>query len=494
MANVNLSPDMNLPIPIVGVAPGPEYAQDVNNCLTLIDSHDHTPGFGVQITPAGININTTFNINNQLLANVGGIQLTSQVVTPSISSIYESGTDLFFVDGLGNNIQITQNGGIAGSPGSISNLTPPASAAYIAGSSTFVWQSGVNIAANMDFGSAILRNLSPNSTFGLTLSPPSLSSNYTLTLPLVPAVSSFLQIDTSGTITGQVPVTTILPSNAGTQGQILRQSGSGQPIFQNLLQNIQTKTSTYAISNVDDVILVSGGVFTVTLPDATTIQGKQIIIKKTDASLTNIITIATSLGQTIDGASTRTLNTISEIYTVVSDGANWQIIEHETITPFVTTTSTITATTTNPTKGATPVTDNVVWRRNGQFMEINFTYYQTTAGVAGLGAYLFTIPSSLLLDSSVNIATGTIDQTHVGIGGTALGVGFTSNSANAGTGVVSRTIVLPFSTSKLYMLAEFQGGSNAQSESWGTGQGIGFATNPYYVTFSARLPIAGWSA
>lgn len=494
MANVNLSPDMNLPIPIVGVAPGPEYAQDVNNCLTLIDSHDHTPGFGVQITPAGININTTFNINNQILANVGGIQLTSQVVTPSISSIYESGTDLFFVDGLGNNVQITQNGGIAGSPGSISNLTPPASAAYVSGSSTFVWQSGVNIAANMDFGSAILRNLSPNSTFGLTLSPPpSLGSNYTITLPLVPSVASFLQMDTSGTITGQVPVTTILPSNPGTQGQILRQSGSGQPIFENLLQNIQTKTATYAISNVDDVILVSGGVFTVTLPSAIGIQGKQIIIKKTDASLTNIITIATSLGQTIDGLATRTLNTISEIYTVVSDGANWQIIEHETVTPFVTATSTITATGSNPTKGATPVTDNVVWRRSGQYMEISWTYYQTTSGTAGLGAYLFTIPSSQVLDSSVNIATGTIDQTHQGIGGTILGYGYDANTVAAGTGVASRFAVVPFSTTKLYGMAEFPG-APGQSISWGTGQGIQFNTNPYYVTFTARLPISGWSA
>lgn len=494
MANIIITPDMNLSLPVVGVQFGPQYASNINDALTLVDSHDHTPGFGVQITPAGLNINSTLTINNNLITNIAGLTLTAQSVTPGISTVYESGNDLFFVDRLGNNIQITQNGGIAGSPGSISNLTSPASAAYISGSSTFVWQSNTNIAANMDFGSAILRNLSPNSTFGLTLQPPAaLSSNFALTLPTVPGNISFLQIDTSGVITAQTATSILVPSNPGTQGQYLRQNASLQPIYQNLLQNIQTKTSTYAITGVDDIVFVSGGIFTVTLPSAIGIAGKQIIIKKTDPSLTNIITIATTLAQTIDGATTVTLNTVNETYILVSDGANYQVLEHKTKTPVVTTTSTITATTTNPTKGATPV-DSVTWYRDGIDMVISWTYYQQAAGSAGVGAYLFTIPSSLVLDSSVNIASGTIDQTHIGLGGTALGNGYNSNNVNAGSGVATRFVVVPFSTTKLYFIAEFPGSASSQGESVGTGQGIGFATTPYYITFTARLPIAGWSA
>ena len=196
-----LSPNMNLPVPTVGTEPGPQYAQDVNNSLTLVDSHDHSPGSGVPITPSGININSVLSFNGNGLSNVALIGLTAQSMTPGVSTIYESGVDLYFVDALGNNIQITANGGIAGSPGSISNLTPPASAAYVAGSTKFVWQSDANIAANMDFGAAIMRNLSPNSTYALTLQPPAvLGANYSLTLPLTPSVTSIMVLDPSGNI------------------------------------------------------------------------------------------------------------------------------------------------------------------------------------------------------------------------------------------------------------------------------------------------------
>lgn len=194
-----VSPDMNLPVPVVGNEPGPNYAFDVNSCLALIDAHDHSPGKGVQITPSGLNINAALSLQGNFLINAAGVTLNAQSVTPSLNTIYESGVDLFFVDGNNNNIRLTQNGGIAGTSGSIANLTPPASAAYVSGLSTFVWQSNTGIAANMDFGSATLRNLSPNSTFGLTLSPPSgLSSNYTIALPVLPAVQSFMTIDNAG--------------------------------------------------------------------------------------------------------------------------------------------------------------------------------------------------------------------------------------------------------------------------------------------------------
>lgn len=200
MSTIN-SPNMSLPIPVVGQEPGPDYAFDLNNSLTLVDSHDHSPGRGVQITPNGLNINSLLSLNNNTLGSIAGLNLQPQSVVPAINTIYENGVDLYYVDGLGNNIRVTQSGGIAGSPGSISNLTAPASASYVAGSQKFVWQSNANIAANMDFGSAIMRNLSPNSTFALTLQPPgSLASNYSITLPLIPASRSIMTLDNSGII------------------------------------------------------------------------------------------------------------------------------------------------------------------------------------------------------------------------------------------------------------------------------------------------------
>lgn len=195
-----LSPNMFLRVPGVGSEAGPDYAIDVNyDLLSILDVHDHTPGRGVQITPAGLNINVALPFNNNFASGVAGITFDAQSITPSLGTIYQSVNDLFYVDGVGNNIRITQSGGVAGTPGSISNLTAPASVNYVAGSQTFVFQSNVNIAANLDAGSLLLRNLSPNSTHAITVSPPAaLATNYSLTLPLLPSQQSFMTLDQFG--------------------------------------------------------------------------------------------------------------------------------------------------------------------------------------------------------------------------------------------------------------------------------------------------------
>ncbi len=64
MADNVISPNMTLPVPVVGTSLGSQYAYDVNNCMGLIDSHDHSFGKGVQITPNGLNISTDLPINN----------------------------------------------------------------------------------------------------------------------------------------------------------------------------------------------------------------------------------------------------------------------------------------------------------------------------------------------------------------------------------------------------------------------------------------------
>lgn len=195
------SPNMNLLVPTSGMTPGPDYSLQVNTSLSLIDQHDHSPGKGVQITPAGININTALTLNNNLLTNVAGLMLTAQGSTPDIGTLYESGTDLYFVDGLGNNVRITQSGGIAGSPGSISNLVSPASASYVAVNSTFVWQSNTNKSANMDVGSLLIREVATGANAITLSSPIGLSSNFTMTLPsALPASQKFMTLDNSGNI------------------------------------------------------------------------------------------------------------------------------------------------------------------------------------------------------------------------------------------------------------------------------------------------------
>lgn len=203
MPNTTLSPNMNLTIPISGIDPGPQYALDVNSCLTVVDSHNHTPGSGVQVPTAGLDINADLPFGDNNATVVRSVRfnphLTPLALPADLGCLYESGVDLYYNDGSGNQIQITSGGGVAGSPGSITGLVPPASASYVSGSSTFVWQSDVLTPANMDFASATFRNLSASSK-GLTLSPPAaMAADYAITLPALPvSVEKFVSMDTGG--------------------------------------------------------------------------------------------------------------------------------------------------------------------------------------------------------------------------------------------------------------------------------------------------------
>lgn len=201
---------MNLSVPGATLTPGPEYAVLINGDLDIIDVHDHTTGKGVAIPSGGININADLQFNSFNATLLRSTRFVAQgsplALATDLGCVYVSGVDLYYNDVNGNQVRITQSGGVAGSPGSISGLSSPASATYNSGTQTFVWQSNTSIAANMDFGSAVLRNLSPNSTFGLTLSPPVLGSNYTITLPSLPVATSFMQMDTSGNVSAVVPL------------------------------------------------------------------------------------------------------------------------------------------------------------------------------------------------------------------------------------------------------------------------------------------------
>ncbi len=87
-----------------------------------------------------------------------------------------------------------------------------------------------------------------------------------------------------------------------------------------------TKTAAYALTTTDSVILAdaTSAAFTVTLPSAVGIAGRQYTIKKVD-SLANAVTIASASG-TIDGATTKALSAQWQAVRVVSDGANWFVV------------------------------------------------------------------------------------------------------------------------------------------------------------------------
>lgn len=94
--------------------------------------------------------------------------------------------------------------------------------------------------------------------------------------------------------------------------------------YRNPSSNVLTKISNYTATYDDDVILAnaaSGGI-TITLPSAVNAI-YPLVVKKIDATA-NVVTIAASGGQTIDGSATITISVQNGTATLYSDGAQWR--------------------------------------------------------------------------------------------------------------------------------------------------------------------------
>jgi lysophospholipase L1-like esterase len=87
------------------------------------------------------------------------------------------------------------------------------------------------------------------------------------------------------------------------------------------------KKTTYTLNINDRSVLAdaSGAVFTVTLPTAVGVAGREYTIKKIDSSA-NVVTVATTSSQTIDGSTTYALSAQWKYVRVQSDGTNWLVI------------------------------------------------------------------------------------------------------------------------------------------------------------------------
>lgn len=281
------SPNMLLTIPGVGTEAGPTYALDINTSLTLVDQHDHSLGKGVQITPAGININTVLNFNNNNLTAVQGIVFQEQNSLPTtLQYLYVSPgvetpltEDLWFNDGNGNQVQITNNGLVNATIASIPGES------YAGG--TFFWKQGAlsTVPANFDIGSIVLRPNVAATTFGVQLIPPTgITSQYDISLPLLPLVNSILFIDASGIMT----TSQFIPN-----GSIAANSIDGSKIITNSLDGTKIIDHTVGLTQLATTVLQTNtATFTITTPSfnvrvATTVNG----------------TLGTAFanGQTVDG-------------------------------------------------------------------------------------------------------------------------------------------------------------------------------------------------
>lgn len=266
MPTVTTSSNMLLPVPIVGADLGPQYAVDINSCLALVDSHDHSTGKGVAITQAGFNVTGDLAFNGFNATTLRTTRFSSQGAVLSLGTdlrcAYVVSNDLYFNDGLGNQIRLTQSGGVAGTPGSITGLVAPASATYIPASSKFTWQSASLISADMDVGAVIIREKIASANGVTIASPSSLAANYSVSLfTALPAIKKLVSIDNAGTLKADQD---IFPT-----GSVIDFAGSSNPTGWLLCFGQAVSRTTYSdlFALISTTYGVGDGSTTFNLPD-----------------------------------------------------------------------------------------------------------------------------------------------------------------------------------------------------------------------------------
>lgn len=253
---------MNLIVPAPGVTAGPAYANDQNASFQIIDQHNHTSGNGVQIPPSGLNINAALTFQNNPATNLQATVFTPQASSTTLDAVYVKGVDLYYNDGSGNVIQLTSGGSVNATSSGISSGTN--SASFV--SNTLVVNSASSTPANIQVGSVLVGNNISGSKFVTVQPTNSLAANYSLTLPLLPASTLFMTLDTSGNIgtstsiqgsqiaTGSL-VGTQLANNTITRAQ---EASVGQQVSSSSGTFTTTNSSPTDVTNLTVTITTSG--------------------------------------------------------------------------------------------------------------------------------------------------------------------------------------------------------------------------------------------
>jgi hypothetical protein len=164
------------------------------------------------------------------------------------------------------------------------------------------------------------------------------------------------------------------------------------------------------------------------------------------------------------------------------DGTDWQPLVLNLDSPWIDSGAcTLTAVTTNPTKGTGTTVDSVFWRRVGMSLEVRYSYRHTIAGANGSGEYLWGLPIGV-----INTTYATADTTAYSVNIASLsGLGYGFGDIN-GTGLHFRVQV--YDTTRLRVLRVNQDGTASAFVS----STAGLANATCRWQFTAMLPITDW--
>ena len=116
--------NMSLNAPSVGQTAGPDWATEVNANFETIDQHDHTSGKGVQLTPSALNINSDLEFNGNAAIELKRLTFDSSATGSGTNySVYQSGGNLYWYNGSGQAVQITNGANVKTTGGSIDGMS-----------------------------------------------------------------------------------------------------------------------------------------------------------------------------------------------------------------------------------------------------------------------------------------------------------------------------------------------------------------------------------
>jgi hypothetical protein len=259
-------------------------------------------------------------------------------------------------------------------------------------------------------------------------------------------------------------------SAVGTSGNVLTSNGSAWVSqVPSLNVAVASKSANYTLTSSDQLALgdaTSAG-FTFTLPSATSNPGKIYWVKKTDSSV-NAITIARAGSDTIDAATSTTINTQYEMIGIVSDGtATWQVISRTYPQGMTSYTPTFTGL-------GTVANLSAYSHRVGDSLEV---YGRLQTGTTAASLASVTLPTGLAVDTSKISNTDTSTQSQ------SVGTFVTNGSNQSGRMIASVTT----SASVVYF-----GGIVANGNSMQAANGNVIVSNTSYLTFQFKVPISGW--
>lgn len=256
----------------------------------------------------------------------------------------------------------------------------------------------------------------------------------------------------------------------GANGKIYT-AASGLPSWQ-WESGYRSVTTTDAAALTDKILFLSGTSFTETLPTAASNTGKVFTLVHAGTSLTQVYTLATTSGQTIGGVGSGgyVLQTASESLTIVSDGSNWQIVQHIARTPWTTYSPTLSA--------GFGTTSGVVfnWRRDGDTLYVEG--FLTTGTVAG-SLTTITLPNGIAVNPLALRANTTSGK------GPRVGTWQCDNNQQIGSIILALTT----STTLVYLGAQVNQTSIELTPNNGNSAQL---TGSSAVSLDFAVPISGW--